>query len=90
MKIFQSCDWGVRHLEGKRCGSIFWEFERYRFKKEQKSQEETYSEQVASVDDDLLDCVRYGVMAGQPTGGQPVTVESSVSGYKFVDPFTGW
>ena len=89
MKIFQSCDWGVQYIDGKRCGSLFWEFERYRFRKEQKSDEENFREKVANVDDDLLDALRYGLMAGPPTGGESVVVVSSANDFT-VDAITGW
>lgn len=90
LKIFQSCDTPVENIEGKRYGSIFWEFERFRFKKEQKSHEEAYSEKVATVDDDYMSDLRYGLMAGPPVGGEPVTVVSTMSGNSGTDSITGW
>ena len=90
MKIFKSCDWGVTHIDGKRSGSLIWEFERYRFRKEQKSDEEAFREKVANVDDDLLDCLRYGLVAGAPVGSGAVQVVSTSSGRNIVDEFTGW
>jgi hypothetical protein len=74
LKIFESLNTPVEHIDGRLTGSIFWEFNRYRFKKEQKSDEETFREKVATVDDDLLDCWRYDVVAGPVYAGGEVTV----------------
>jgi len=88
LKIFQSCSTAIEWIDGKVTGSIFWEFKRYRFRKEGKADEETFREHVANVDDDLITLLRYGLVAG-PGSRTPVTV--SMSQYpEPVDGITGW
>ncbi len=86
LKIFASLDTPPEYIDGKLTGSIFWEFDKYRFKKLQKSDEETFREKVATVDDDYLDCLRYGIMAG------PQDIDQVINNrpYREVDSFTGW
>jgi len=64
--IFESCYYEPVWIDGKVYGSLDWELKRYQFKKEQKADEETFRERVRTVDDDYLDCLRYGRMAGYP------------------------
>ncbi len=90
MKIFESCCYPVEWIDGKRYGSLIWEFGRYRFRKEQKSDEETFREKVATVDDDYLSDLRYIVQAGFPGYDEPVQVVSSEYDNGEVDPITGW
>lgn len=88
LKIFQSCSTAIEWIDGKVTGSIFWEFKRYRFRKEGKADEETFREHVANVDDDLITLLRYGLVAGAGSR-TPVTV--SLSQYpEPVDNITGW
>ena len=85
LRIFESLNTPPEHIDGKLTGSIFWEFSKYRFKKEQKSDEETFSEKVATVDDDYLDDLRYGLMAGPlDDNWEPRGVPEEK------DSFTGW
>ncbi|MCK5346554.1 MAG: hypothetical protein KAR20_24260, partial [Candidatus Heimdallarchaeota archaeon] len=86
MKIFQSCDYGVEWIDGKRSGSFLWEIGRYRYKKEGKADEETYREHVATVDDDYIDCFRYIVMSGAVTSEEVTTSDFN----REPDSFTGW
>jgi len=90
LKIFESCVTGTTYIDGRLTGDICWEFRRYRFKKEQKSDEETFREKVATVDDDYLDLLRYDVMAGPVSGGGDVVVINGRYDDGNVDPFTGW
>jgi len=85
LKIFESCVEGPFEIEGYKTGDIIWEFNRYRFKKEQKSDEETFREKVATVDDDYLDLLRYDTMAGAVNAGGGVRIINSGR----VDPVTG-
>ena len=48
----------------KDCMELVDEFEEYQFMPESKADEMTYRERVRSIDDDLITCVRYIVMAG--------------------------
>lgn len=90
IRVTYNCDYPVEWIEGKRYGSVFWELGRFRFKKEQKSDEETFREKVATVDDDYLSCLRYIVQAGCPGYGKPIEVVSSKYGDGEPDPITGW
>jgi len=63
--IFQSLDWGSgEYVDGKPQGSVVWEIERYRYKKEKKADEETLREQIANVNDHFITCGRYGYFVG--------------------------
>ena len=90
VRVFQSCDTDIEYIDGRRCGSLFWELERYHFKKEQKSDEETFREKVATVDDDLITCALYGLMAGPSGSTESVTVLASANDTGERDEFTGW
>lgn len=87
-RIFESCQRAVEYIDGKLTGDIFWEFKRYRFRKEQKSDEETFREKVATVDDDYLDLWRYDIMAG-PSGSESDLITTNDI-YVERDEFTGW
>ena len=86
LRILDSLNTGLEHIDGRRTGSIFWEFGRYRYKKEQKSDEEAFREKVANVDDDYLDCLRYDLMAGASYGGGEVKISNPGR----TDPITRW
>jgi hypothetical protein len=86
--IFESNMWEPQWIDGKTYGNIDWELKRYQYKREQKADEETFRERVRTVDDDLIDDLRYGVMAGSSMSGGRIEVINS-SG-RDVDPFTGW
>lgn len=63
--VFRSCDFGSGEvIDGKPQGSIVWEIGRYRYKKEQKADEETLREHIACVNDHFIDCLRYGYYVG--------------------------
>ena len=86
--ILESCLYDPEWIDGKVYGDLTWELRRYQFKKEQKADEETFREKVRTVDDDYIDCLRYGVMAGAPSSGSRIKVSDGVGGS--VDPYTGW
>jgi hypothetical protein len=62
--MFESCNYALEWIGGKAYGSLAWEMSRYRYKKEQKSDEENFREKVANIDNDLIDCTRYLIQAG--------------------------
>lgn len=62
--IFKSCDYPLRSIGGKPDGSLPWELNRWSYKLETKADEQTFREQVRTVDDDYISCLRYGIMAG--------------------------
>jgi phage terminase large subunit-like protein len=81
--IFKSCDYGSGEwIDGKPQGSVVWELGRYRYKKEQKSDEETLREQIANINDHFITCGRYGYYIG-PMGrrsvgdGKPIIMRGS-------------
>ena len=45
------------------CRGLCKEIERYQYREETKLDEQTFREKVRTVDDDWIDCYRYGVMA---------------------------
>lgn len=85
LRIFESLNTPPEYIDGKLTGSIFWEFSKYRFRAELKLDEETFREKVATVDDDYMDDLRYGLVAGS------IDQDSGVrEPPKEVDSFTGW
>lgn len=62
--IFESCNYGIAHINGKACGSLPWELKRYSYKKERKADEESLREKVRKINDHLIDDLRYISMAG--------------------------
>ncbi len=79
IEIFESCNYDVRMIHGKWCGSLPWELERYQFKKESAADEETLRENVRKVDDHYVDDLRYLLMLG------PNPVKKKSKGPKFMD-----
>ena len=81
--ILESCNFGSgEYIDGKPQGSVVWELERYRYKKEQKSDEETLREAIACINDHFISDMRYGYYVG-PMGlrkkkprGKPLIVRS--------------
>lgn len=81
--IFESCNYGSGEtIDGKPQGSIVWELQRYRYKKEQRADEETLRESIACVNDHLVTCLRYGYYVGSvgiETKSTGVTIVRSVN-----------
>ena len=78
--ILKSCDYMLEWIDGKPAGSLPWELSRYRYKNEHASDEETFREKVATVDDDYIDCVRY-IAQARPNLGASTSDGFGVSLY---------
>jgi len=73
VEIFKSCDYPVEWLgDGKSHGSLPWELGQYAFRKETSTDEEILRENVIQVNEHLISCTRYIVMAGHGTQGKPI------------------
>jgi phage terminase large subunit-like protein len=73
IQVFRSCDHPLDYVNGKPVGSLPWEMRKFEYKKEQKSDEETFREKVRTVNDDYISCLRYIAMAGVQMSGQKIT-----------------
>lgn len=57
--VFKSCLFPTFYFRGKPHGDLAWELKRFRYKREQKQDEENLREKVAKVNDHLFDDARY-------------------------------
>jgi len=79
LMMFESCDYPSRNIDGYIDGSLAWELLHWQYKSESKVDEQTFREQVQTVNDDYISCLRYGIMAGPFKRLARKTVEFNVT-----------